>query len=309
MTVFDENAIKEMKDMATLRGYKAGGLFNSRIFQTCPSFPKFHATHGEPLVSVSEAEEMDRKSEGKNISDRAIKLMGRIDFVEINEALKEVYVKDDFGIYIIYDCVLQDMKFIENELAKVGSYYLHKSEALVDPEKQEQGVRAYPFKDRLELLDDILKKESDFQFAKVKLIQVYVECYEHVCDPLEQQKLMQVITDLMSRRPRLNLNANYFVDAYDAEIQCLQKQFELVKTLVDLQISLEKTENKRLQDSLNLSYTLANQFSKNKWKYQDAESLLQAIEKTRQAKDEADQYVKKMQQREKEEIENDKQKN
>lgn len=32
MTVFDENAIKEMKDMATLRGYKAGGLFNSRIF-------------------------------------------------------------------------------------------------------------------------------------------------------------------------------------------------------------------------------------------------------------------------------------
>ena len=162
MTVFDENAIKEMKDMATLRGYKAGGLFNSRIFQTCPSFPKFHATHGEPLVSVSEAEEMDRKSEGKNISDRAIKLMGRIDFIEINEALKEVYVKDDFGIYIIYDCVLQDMKFIENELAKVGSYYLHKSEALVDPEKQEQGVRAYPFKDRLELLDDILKKESDF---------------------------------------------------------------------------------------------------------------------------------------------------
>ena len=57
---------------------------------------------------------------------------------------------------------------------------------------------------------------------------------------------MQVITDLMARRPRLNLNANYFIDAYDAEIECLTKQFELVKTLVDLQISLEKTENKRL---------------------------------------------------------------
>jgi hypothetical protein len=39
--------------------------------------------------------------------------MGRIDFFEVNEQLKEVYVKDDFGIYIIYDCVLQDMKFIE----------------------------------------------------------------------------------------------------------------------------------------------------------------------------------------------------
>jgi hypothetical protein len=45
---------------------------------------------------------------------------------------------------------------------KVGSYYLHRSEALLDPERQIQGNRSYPFKDRLELIDDILKKESDF---------------------------------------------------------------------------------------------------------------------------------------------------
>jgi len=44
-----------------------------------------------------------------------------------------------------------------------------------------------------------------------------------VTDPLEQQKLMQVITNLMARRPRLNLNAAYFMDAYDAEIKCLQE--------------------------------------------------------------------------------------
>lgn len=81
-----------------------------------------------------------------------------------------------------------------------------------------------------------------------------MECYEHVTDPLEQQKLMQIITDIMARRPRLNLNANYFIDAYDAEIKCVKQQFELVKMLVDIQISLEKTENQRLQDSLNLSY-------------------------------------------------------
>jgi hypothetical protein len=88
---------------------------------------------------------------------------------------------------------------------------------------------------------------------------------------------MQIITDLMGKRPRLDLESSYFVDSYDAEIMCLHKQFELVKMLVDVQISLEKTESKRLQDSLNLSYTLANEYSKNKWKYQDAESLLQVI--------------------------------
>ena len=51
--------------------------------------------------------------------------------------------------------------------------------------------------------------------------------------------------------------------------------------LVDLQITLEKTENKRLQDSLNLSYYLANQYSQNKWKYQDHEELLQCIDRKR----------------------------
>lgn len=50
----------------------------------------------------------------------------------------------------------------------------------------------------------------------------------------------------MARRPRLNMNANYFIDAYDAEIKCIKKQFELVKYIVDFQITLEKTENKRL---------------------------------------------------------------
>lgn len=59
--------------------------------------------------------------------------MGRIEYVEINELQREVYIKDDFGIYIMYDCVLQDMKLLEIELCKVGSLYLHRSELLLDP--------------------------------------------------------------------------------------------------------------------------------------------------------------------------------
>ena len=51
----------------------------------------------------------------------------------------------------------------------------------------------------------------------------YMECYEHIVDPLEQQRLMQVVTDIMARRPRLNLNASYFKDAYVAENECLEK--------------------------------------------------------------------------------------
>ena len=85
---------------------------------------------------------------------------------------------------------------------------------------------------------------------------------------------MQTVVDLMARRPRMNLLANYFVDAYTAEVMYLKKQTEFVKTLVKNQINLEKTETKRLQDSLCLSYELAKMYSENRWKYQDAEALL-----------------------------------
>lgn len=32
--------------------------------------------------------------------------MGRIDHVEIDDKTKEVYIKDDYGIYIMYDCAI-----------------------------------------------------------------------------------------------------------------------------------------------------------------------------------------------------------
>lgn len=63
--------------------------------------------------------------------------MGRIDFIELNEDLMEVYVRDDFGIYIVYDCVLQDMKTLEDEICKIGSHYLNKTELLLDPTSSE----------------------------------------------------------------------------------------------------------------------------------------------------------------------------
>ena len=65
--------------------------------------------------------------------------MGRIEFVEINENTGEVFIKDDFGIYIIYDCVLQDMKCLEEELIKVGSYFIQKGEVLLDPYQKQKG--------------------------------------------------------------------------------------------------------------------------------------------------------------------------
>ena len=57
---------------------------------------------------------------------------------------------------------------------------------------------------------------------------------------------MQVITDVMARRPRIDLTAGYFRDAYLAEIKCLEAQFDVLRVIIKMQINIEKTENKRL---------------------------------------------------------------
>jgi hypothetical protein len=48
-----------------------------------------------------------------------------------------------------------------------------------------------------------------------------MECLEHITDLLEQQRMIQIIVDLMASRPRLNLSATHFKDSYKAEVELL----------------------------------------------------------------------------------------
>lgn len=107
--------------------------------------------------------ELERIGNVNHISEEGVKLMGRVDHIEIIEEKREVYIKDDFGIYILYECAMQDMKDLEEEMLKIGSYYISKHEYLVNTEVE----KAYPLVDRITLLEDMLDKELDFQFLKV----------------------------------------------------------------------------------------------------------------------------------------------
>lgn len=180
MAVFDPDVIANMKNMASVRMYKANGTFNNKVFSTCPSVPKFHCTFGEP--TMRQTEDMEFGGDKDGISKQSLKLMGRIDHIELDEVQEEVYVKDDFGVYILFDCVLQDMKGVEEELIKICSFYINKAEVLQDVHTE----KPMPCKDRLQTLHDLLQCEATFHFKKVKLTMAYMECYEHIVDPLEQ---------------------------------------------------------------------------------------------------------------------------
>lgn len=49
----------------------------------------------------------------------------------------DIQVVDEYGIKIIYEESLNDMLEIEEELLKIGSYYINKHEFIIDSELKE----------------------------------------------------------------------------------------------------------------------------------------------------------------------------
>ena len=65
-------------------------------------------------------------------------------------------VKDDFGVHILYDAAFADMRSMEGELLKICSYYINKSEPLLDTDLR----NTYPIVDRLKILDEVIELEN-----------------------------------------------------------------------------------------------------------------------------------------------------
>lgn len=57
------------------------------------------------------------------------------------EELEELAVRDETGEKILYDSAISDVKALENEIIKIGSYFIDKYERLVREERAEdQGI-------------------------------------------------------------------------------------------------------------------------------------------------------------------------
>ena len=102
--------------------------------------------------------------------------------------------------------------------------------------------------DRQEIALDLLKCELDFQFRKVTLVEKLLESYEHIYDPLESVRCLQMIVDAMAQRPRINMEASFYSDSYDSENLLLDEKIRFFNNLIDLQTSHEKEENKSAFD-------------------------------------------------------------
>ena len=60
--------------------------------------------------------------------------------------------------------------------------------------------------------------------------------YDNNSDVYSAKSLMQLIIDVMSKRPNLDLSYNYFSTGYILEIEVIKKKAAFIHTLIDYQV-------------------------------------------------------------------------
>lgn len=218
-----------MDEMIDINKYRFNGLTQTHMWSTCPVLPKFHSTFGDPIERQEFSTEFEVNKNSDPRKQEAARHLGRIDFIEEKQGFP--IVKDDFGVAVMYDCTFADMRALEKEMLKVISYFINKVEPFALDFKN-----MLPLIDRFNFIKEILICEDQYQQAKLDLVFCYLECYEHTFDTLEQQQLIQLIIDLMAKRPRINLEANTFIDSYKVEVASLQSQTKLMREFIKLQM-------------------------------------------------------------------------
>lgn len=176
----------------------------------------------------------------------------------------EIKVLDEHGTPVIYEESVNDMMLLEEEMIKIGSYYLNKAELQQHMHSSEQPSTML---DRGEVAYQLLEFELQLQLAKASLVETLMEVYEHTYDPLESVRVLQIIADTMAIRPRVNLDATYFQDSYQSEIQLLKDKAQFYKELVNLQQENEMKENENVRMFQELKLRKLMEYVQGKWVY------------------------------------------
>ena len=239
------------------------------MHSTCPLVPKYHATFGQAIERQEISTEMDNAKNTDKAKFESRKLFGRVDDIYKHERADLNLVKDDYGIHVLYDATFADMRAMEFEVLKICSFYINKAEPLLDNDLRNM----YPAVDRLKIIDECLHFENKYQEKKLELVNAYLECYEHVSDILEQQRLIQAIVDEMALRPKLNLSGTHFKDSYTAEIDALECKTKLIRGVMKMLQANEFKENNNIREYIEKSYRLLHEQMQGAW-------ILNAPEKT-----------------------------
>ena len=223
--------------------------------------PLYHEGSEPPLIT---------KTNYSFIGDSCEKHEAQFIFRVLKIANDEIRLIDSQGIHVFMENALEDSNAKLNELLNVGTYYIRKFED-----------KEYLFKkgkksllDRGQVLLDLLKNECAYQYYKFELIEEWMKIYEQTINLDGIQRVGQVICDLIKKRPRMHLGADYFLGSYKVETKCMQKYKDLLSKLINSQIAEEnKYQHKEYKIEKELFLIHHKVFSYEAINDADAESL------------------------------------
>jgi hypothetical protein len=157
--------LEEDDDISTLieiKRWMYKGNFTVRFLSTCPQPITIDPKNERPFEERSFVPQHGLlRQTKKHISEQSKAYLNRIDTYEFNEERQEIFVIDDYGINIMYDASLEDLVAFEREMVTVATHYIKKNELDFDFDRYEFGLV-----DRIDVLDDLLKLETEYQFIK-----------------------------------------------------------------------------------------------------------------------------------------------
>jgi len=256
-------AESDIDHFVSIKGFKHKKMFKPKITATSPCLPKMHIAFEGSSKHYPVSEEEDTINSGEMPTEQAKRLRGRICKREFNKDYSDVKIIDEEGTSIIYDSSLHDIVSLEEELIKIGTFYIRKQEYLIDVEVREPMSSI----DRGAVSSELLEYEHKFQYAKIRLIEELMESYENTVDIVEQQRFVQIIVDIMAKRPRLNTDATHFIDSYKSEIEYFNNMRTFLNELTREQIMREKTISNDIKEHLELKYRKVNEHINRKWEY------------------------------------------
>ena len=60
------------------------------------------------------------------------------------------------------------------------------------------------------MIQEFYEAHIEYQYAKIELINIYMELYEHVSSPSKSKEIVQIITDIIHSRPVLDFEVDCF---------------------------------------------------------------------------------------------------
>lgn len=173
--IFNANLIREMDtaqnmgltklDPVSYKAYKLRNKFETDAISTCPLVPKHHRTFGQKIGPQSVSAENDKENFKNSNQKRAHSLLTLRDRIHVDLQTREVYVTNEYGCKIIYFEALNDLVEIEDEMVKIGSYYINQHELLIQNNEimeQESSIRPTSLIDRAQIALELMEKEYHF---------------------------------------------------------------------------------------------------------------------------------------------------